>query len=101
MDTKALAEKLMDELLLAAEPVLYPTDEMREPVLEVEINSTWREVDHETWRSWTGRRMVNGTEHHGPVFSFMSPDGASPFTGARTCTCPLCQEHVAPQFRPN
>ena len=45
--------------------------------------------------------MVNGAEHHGPIFLMGSPDGTPPYTGRRVCLCPTCQEQVEPRYRPN
>ncbi|NBT36075.1 MAG: hypothetical protein EBT03_11180 [Betaproteobacteria bacterium] len=98
MDTKDLAQKLVDSFLNALPQAL---DEARPPLLEIEANRQWVEVDEGTWRSWTGRRMVNGAEHHGPVFLLGAPEGAPPYTGARSCSCKACQEHVEPRFKPN
>lgn len=102
MDTRALAEKLIDSLLVAVpESPIRVTDEVRGPVLEVQVGTGWIEVGEAEWRSWTGPRMVNGKEHHGPIYAFGSPDGSLPFTGRRVCRCAECQEHVAPELRPN
>lgn len=76
-------------------------DGVRGTLYEVQAYGAWIEVDHSTWRSWTGPRMANGAEHHGPVFVVDSPEGSPPYVGSRTCSCPTCQEHVAPEFRPN
>ena len=45
-------------------------------VYEIEVCSVsehWRKVSWFTFRSWPGRRRVNGQEFHGRVFYFMSP----------------------------
>lgn len=98
MDNRELAEALLDSLLGPEQP---PTDDIRPPVLEIKLDRMWIEVDEETWRSWTGLRRVNGTDHHGPVYSFLTPEGAPPFTGKRVCGCAACQEHVEPRHRLN
>ena len=102
MDARNLAEKLVDSILgeMGVEGRV-PTDEIRSPILEAEVYGVWKEVDGTTFRSWTGRRMINGEEHHGPVFLLGAPEGAPPYTGSRVCGCSQCQEHVAPRFRPN
>jgi len=102
MDTRDLAQKLVDSLL-GSHPEPGPTcpDGPRPRLLEIEAGGQWVEVDEATWRSWTGRRMVNGAEHHGPIFLMGSPDGTPPYTGRRVCLCPTCQEQVEPRYRPN
>lgn len=101
MDTRTLAEALTDAILAAMPAAPAATEGVRGPVLEVQVGAAWVEASGPEWRSWTGRRMVNGEEVHGPVYVFGSPDGSLPFTGRRVCGCRECQEHVAPEFRPN
>lgn len=102
MDDKTLAKKLLASLeethMLDG---LTRNDEIGAPLLEIFVEGDWAPTDAASFRSWTGRRMINGEEHHGPVFLLGAPDGAPPYAGRRTCFCPTCQEHVAPQHRPN
>lgn len=69
--------------------------------MEVEQDGVWVAADRATWRSWTGRRMLLGREHHGPVFATGSGEDAKPWQGKRLCVCQVCQQHVAVPFRYN
>lgn len=67
------------------------------PVLEIELSGQWVLVDSELFGSWTGFRRLNGSDHHGPVNYI---EGGL-YRGSRSCSCPLCQEHVEPKFKKN
>lgn len=69
-----------------------------QPVLEVEYNGTTVLATPELFNSWTGPRLINGRQHHGPVYRL---DDGSLFNGPRQCPCPTCQATVAPQFKHN
>lgn len=55
-------------------------------------------VDYNEWKSWTGRRFINGEEHHGEIFCHNTN---IPYNGARVCRCSVCQSYVEPKFRMN
>ena len=46
-------------------------------------------VSYYIFRSWTGRRYLNGVEYHGPVYILGSGDYASA-RQARACDCAEC-----------
>ena len=70
--------------------------------LQIEVkDNVWDHTDLRTWRSWTGRRMIWGVEHHGPVYVIDSKDDSKPFTGARICKCSVCQTDVHPVLKSN
>lgn len=76
-----------------------PTDDVSEdPVYEAVLLGKSIFLTEATWRSWTGRRWVNGAEYHGPVFLMGTK---TLYTGARACGCKVCQADVAPRHRKN
>lgn len=48
--------------------------------------------------SWTGRRWLNGTEYHGPIYNFAT---SSLYTGDRSCKCSTCEAHMPSHRRAN
>jgi hypothetical protein len=76
-----------------------PTDELAStPIHEIEFDSASFVVDEATFSAWTGRRFVNGKEHHGPVYNM----GTSIlYTGPRQCPCTRCSSSVSPHLRYN
>jgi hypothetical protein len=41
-------------------------------LLEIEINKRWSKVDCNVFRSWSGRRRINGKRYPGPNYYFLS-----------------------------
>jgi hypothetical protein len=41
---------------------------------ELEVNLMRTKVDFTVWRSWTGRRWLNGEPYDGPVYAYLSPN---------------------------
>jgi hypothetical protein len=39
---------------------------------KIEIDGIWEDTTHEVFRSWSGRRKLNGQEYYGPVFEFLT-----------------------------
>ncbi len=73
-------------------------------VYEIMVDGNERvPVEREVFRSWTGRRFMNGEEHHGPIFSYLASEEIpeSLYKGKRECTCSTCLAHVDPRFKPN
>ncbi len=54
--------------------------------MEVRINGRWYAVSMYIWRSWTGRRRMNGREHHGAVF-VLGTNRLTDSNQARECPC--------------
>lgn len=79
-------------------PPRWTDDVASGPLLELESSGTTLLVEADVWRSWTGRRFMNGEEYHGPVYLLGSD---SRWTGHRVCGCPECQVGVEAQYRPN
>jgi hypothetical protein len=76
-----------------------PTDDIADgPILEVQLLDRWFLVDENTWRSWTGRRRVDGEDFHGEIFYL---DSDRPYAGTRSCPCTTCQSSVDPRQRKN
>lgn len=88
-----------------AAPIPPPSDTLLQaPVYEVGIATLhgyteWLTVAEDIWQAWTGLRMLNGEEHHGPVTHHNSP--TTVYTGPRECRCTTCQGYVAPADRHN
>lgn len=75
-----------------------PTDDIAVgDIREIDFNGKWMLADEDIFRSWTGLRRINGADHHGSV-SYVE---GGLYTGARSCGCKTCQEHVEPKFRKN
>lgn len=80
-------------------PFAPPTDDVASgPIMEVFVNSSWVETTEGVFKSWTGPRRINGEEHHGPIYAFGTE---TVYTGARVCSCRMCQSTVEPKLRPN
>ena len=47
----------------------------------------WVQVPYDVFRSWTGRRLINGVEFHGPVYFKGS---RIKYGGQRYCACNVC-----------
>ena len=71
---------------------------MKDDLLEIYVTCGLVSVKRELWRSWTGRRFVNGDEHHGPIFVMGSEEK---YIGERTCNCSLCQPDMKAELKPN
>ena len=71
---------------------------MNDSLLEISVSGNILAVKRELWRSWTGRRFINGEEYHGPVFTI---DSDSAFSGERTCKCNECSTNVPSHLRSN
>lgn len=67
-------------------------------LLEVEYKDQVIATTNDIFDSWTGRRWINGTEFHGPVYNVGS---GSTYTGNRSCKCSTCQTDVLPHFKAN
>lgn len=90
-------DALLDTMKLMFETV--PTDDVaEEPIYEATLKGVRVLVTEPVWRSWTGRRYKNGTEYHGPVY-VLGKDVL--YTGARLCSCKVCQADVQPRFKSN
>ena len=75
-----------------------PTDDVAtDDVREIDFHGKWILAEEDIFRSWTGLRRINGSDHHGPV-QYME---GGLYTGSRVCGCRTCQEHVEPKFRKN
>lgn len=68
-------------------------------LLEIEFNGTWIDASPDVFESWTGRRKINGVEHHGKV-TYLDRPGEI-YKGRRTCACKHCQSDVLPEHKPN
>jgi len=100
MDTKNLAEKLLESMAASMGPI--GVDEVASTSrMDVLLGDDWLPVEYAVWRSWTGRRMLWGHEFHGPVYLVDSPSDAEPWTGSRACGCKACQQHVQPSMKMN
>lgn len=90
---------LLDALKVPVPAAIRPTDVLRtEPVLEVEADGYRLEASLEEWRSYTGRRWLNGEEQHGPVYNLGTD---VPYTGKRVCPCRTCEAGTLPHLRSN
>jgi hypothetical protein len=56
-----------------------PLDPNYKQTLEIWVDGAWVKTDEDTFRSFTGARMVNGGRYHGPVFKHGTDDVAVPF----------------------
>lgn len=61
----------------------------------------WMPATRGVWEAWTDLRAVWGIPYHGPVYPLGAPPGSAPWSGARTCGCSTCQEHVTADCRPS
>jgi len=98
-DKQATTRSSIWELTSDYSPSRPPTDELApNPVHEIEFESDSFVVDEATFSAWTGRRFVNGKEHHGPVYNM----GTNVlYTGPRQCPCSACSSSVSPHLRYN
>lgn len=95
-------DSMIDELASAMvqPPPTRPTDEIRSgPVLQIDVKGAWTEVTRDVWNAWTGRRMLDGEEFHGPVFGFGTTQVARDVH--RMCACKTCQDSINPVKRYN
>lgn len=80
-------------------PPLPPNDyTLGSHVYEIEWNGELVSADKDIFDSWTGRRYLDGNEHHGPVTLHNT---SSLYTGKRVCLCTTCQASALPIHRPN
>lgn len=82
---------------IASHSIGYAGDDtmMKGDLLEIVVGQSAVRVDAALWNSWTGLRLRNGEEHHGPVY-LLGESKNSPYKGNRLCRCSKCQEHVIP-----
>jgi hypothetical protein len=66
------------------------------PQLEIEVRAgTHVSVDESMFVSWSGRRYIDGAEHHGPVH-YLDPENtldrivSAPAKNVRVCGCEKC-----------
>jgi hypothetical protein len=99
MDTIEALDTIPIELLSKGPP----TDDIASgPILEVDADGVWIEVEPVVFEAWTGHRRKNGEEYHGFIVPLNGPqDGSIKYTGARACGCKTCQASVEPKFRVN
>ena len=69
-------------------------------LLEVEYDEQLVATTQDVFNSWTGRRFINGTEYHGPIYNYHAASG-SLYTGSRTCKCSTCQTDTLPHLKAN
>jgi len=102
-DKVPLIETIMDALNThEVDDTQKPTDNaLVDTGMQVELDQAWIPTTYQVWRSWTGRRALWGKEIHGPIYAMTTVDNSTPWSGARSCGCPVCQEHVLPISRPN
>ena len=43
---------------------------------EIENNGLWESVSYDVFRSWGGRRKLNGQLYYGPVYEFLTENEA-------------------------
>lgn len=73
---------------------------MKEPILEIERSKdVWVVAKEDVFSSWTGRRRMNGMEHHGRVTYIDDP--RKTYRGHRICGCSVCQSDVEPRHKFN
>lgn len=98
MDKQLLLADIQEQVkIITSHSVGYAGDDtmMKGGLLEIVVGQSAVRVDAELWNSWTGHRLLNGEEYHGPVYHLDEGKG-NPYRGVRLCNCNKCQEHVAP-----
>lgn len=58
---------------------------------EISINGSWVSVTHDIFRSWTGKRKIDGQELHADfVYKYLTDEKT--YSNARECKCKVCSK---------
>jgi len=103
-DSIDVKTKLVEKLAAALDEIIPERifdDSVGSTVYQVHHNEEWVEVTEAIFKSWTGRRAIDGDEHHGPVYNFGSKNNSTIYNGSRICLCKTCQETVEHKLKSN
>lgn len=98
MDKELLLSDIQEQVnVIASHSIGYAGDDtmMKGDLLEIIVGQSAVRVDSDLWHSWTGHRLRNGDEYHGPVYH-LGEGRNIPYKGVRLCRCSKCQENVTP-----